>query len=382
MDARRLQQLLAQQRSGQSTSTGQTSTTTQSTTTTPATTQVSTSQPAQRPVQQPIQRQVVNPQSVQSTTSAQPSLPSILRSAIQGKTQAPVQSFVSAPSPAPAPAPVPAPAPASTTTSSSTVYVSSPNRFTNRTGVSVSGYAYELTDNLADGDCFFSAIYQTLLKWDASQSGALFKVIKACEPRFIVDNGESAFIKSARDILADTILAGALEPVYNRYLELFLTDPDSLPSMMADYQGYFQRIILDKLNRQKNPKQNFYSLQEFNSLIANEIRKSKTWVSELEVDLFRKILEPCNILLNWYSDISIMPKLLPKMYDNKFILNIHVIRGRHWEHYVLKGAPTQITLQRLEHSFMPITTPGGGRRKISRTKKYTSKKRLNKSRKH
>lgn len=287
---------------------------------------------------------------------------------------------MTAPVPAPSPAPAPAPAPVASTTTTTTSSSSS-SGFTNTRGIDVQGYDYKLKDNLRNGDCFFSAIYQSLVKWDAQKSGALLKVIHACDQRFIVDKGEGVFITSARNILADQILAGGLEPIYNRYLELFITSPQNIRMVIQDYQAYFQRILLDKLNKQKNPNQNFYSLDEFSRLIAGEIRKPGTWVSELEVNLFREILKPCKIILDWYSDTSVMPALLPKMHDTYFILNLYVIRGVHWQHYELSGKPKNIRLQRLEHSFLPATTRGG-RRASQKTRHRKSRKRLNKSRKH
>ena len=282
----------------------------------------------------------------------------------------------SLPAPVPAPSPAPAPAP-----SQRQVYITSPNRFTNTTGENIEGYRHTLTENLSNGDCFFSGIYRALQTWDAQQSGALLRVVHRCNGRFVINNGEDAFIQSARDILADKILGGALESIYNRLLEVFYNTPDDIPAIVSDYQSYFQQIILNRLSPTLNPSGDFYTPEEFYALVANEIRKSGTWVSELEVTLFKEILNECRILLDWYSDISPVPTLLPKMYNDMFVINLHVIRGRHYQHYVLSGSPRNIRLRRLDHSFAAASPTAGGRRKM-KTRKQKSKKRLNKSRKH
>jgi hypothetical protein len=246
------------------------------------------------------------------------------------------------------------------------------------------GFTPVLTENLTNGDCFFSAIYRSL------NSRGLIPEIAGCLD--LKHTSEAEFIQEARNLVATHVIAGDARDIYVAYGENFLIDLDSLKFQIRSAPVYLQNFIDKKIKQleastakaEANPRLppvvvDFYTYEEFAIEVAKHIRTSGTWVGETEVTIFRNLLKLCNVVTDVYS--SSMPKTnLPKRgLDDKIYIYLYNMGEIHWKHFILKDPGVQITLSR-------STTPGiinsrwsGGKRKRSTRRRKVSRRRTRKA---
>lgn len=240
----------------------------------------------------------------------------------------------------------------------------------------VVGFKPVLTDNLSNGDCFFSAIYRSL-----TSRGLLPSVAGCLNLRY---GSESEFIQDARNLVADRVIAGEAKNIYEAYFENFLIDVSSLKLQVSSAPGYLQRFIQKKIEEQKvNQAVEFYNYGEFASEIAKYVRTSGTWVGQLEVTIFKNLLKLCNVVMDIYS--SIMPATnLPKRVGDTFYIYLYNVGEVHWKHFILQDPGVQITLSRnTRPEIMNSSWRGGKRRRPARnTRRKHKAQRKSHTRKH
>ena len=222
------------------------------------------------------------------------------------------------------------------------------------------GFTPVLTENLTNGDCFFSAIYRSL------DSRKLLPSVAGCLG--LKHSSEAEFIQESRNLVATQVLAGAAMSMYDSFMVNFAADTNSLTVQIQSAPDYLRRFIQKKIAEKKASKSpnnvGFYTYNEFATEIANYIRTPTTWVGETEVAIFRNLLKLCNVVADVYS--STLPTTnLPKRVGDKFYIYLYNAGEVHWKHFILKDPGLQLTLSR-------NTTPGilnsrwrGGKRKRS-----------------
>jgi hypothetical protein len=222
------------------------------------------------------------------------------------------------------------------------------------------GFTPVLTENLTNGDCFFSAIYRSL------DSRGLLPSVAGCLG--LKHTSEAEFIQESRNLVATHVIAGEAMNMYEAFMVNFGADINSLILQSRSAPSYLQGFILKKTAEKKASKTpnniGFYTYNEFAREIAKNIRIPTTWVGEMEVTIFRNLLKLCGVIVDIYS--STMPTTpLPKRIGDNFYIYLYNVGEVHWKHFILKDPGVQITLSR-------NTTPGilnsrwrGGKRKRS-----------------
>ena len=150
-------------------------------------------------------------------------------------------------------------------------------------------YNFKVVDVKPDGNCFFRAIYKS-----AKHSGNLAKLV-ACfleKPVSHYNTHEREFIMDMREKLAKSIEegndGGQINEIFQHLSGFDITDKEA----METYS-----LIVDSLPSwistrfAKPPK----SLTEFRSEVCKNIRKQGTYVSQIEIDIFKYLNDTfCN----------------------------------------------------------------------------------------
>jgi hypothetical protein len=237
------------------------------------------------------------------------------------------------------------------------------------------GFTPILTENLANGDCFFSAIYRSLA------SRKLLSSVAGCLN--LKHSSEAEFIQEARNLVATHVIAGGAMGLYEAFMVNFGADLNSLKVQANSAPSYLRTYIYNKIaEKRASAKPNnlgFYTYNEFATKLASHIRISGTWVGETEVTIFKNLLKLCDVVVDIYSNTMPNSKL-PKRVGDKFYIYLYNVGEIHWKHFILKDPGTQITLSR-------NTTPGiinsrwrGGRRgKRSTRRRKASTRRTRKA---
>lgn len=103
----------------------------------------------------------------------------------------------------------------------------------------VQGFIPILTENLTDGNCFYSAVYRAL----ANQG--ILQIVHDCQGLPTYD--ERSFIQGARTLVAENILAGGARDIHNSLKELYENDLDSLGIAIRGFPGYMQTFLNKKI---------------------------------------------------------------------------------------------------------------------------------------
>jgi len=204
----------------------------------------------------------------------------------------------------------------------------------------VLGFKPVLTDNLSDGNCFYSAIY------NAAKHQDILERIFDCLTIPVDD--EKLFIKGARLLVSDGVESGMAKPFYEAYKDTFDSDIETLDLQIEAASSYIQKYISKKINEKKNkPQTEFYSYKDFIEELVKNIRKDRTWAGQIEVQVLKKIFSNCNIIIDFYSDSNKPKTLLPKSVDDKDYIYLHNDdSGLHFKHYRLTGIGEPTSLLR------------------------------------
>ena len=209
----------------------------------------------------------------------------------------------------------------------------------------VKGYEHILTENLDDGDCYFSAIFR------ATEYHKLLDTL--CECLKIPIDSEKKFIKSLRTLVGEAVINGAARSTYESYKENFNNEIETLKLQIESAPKYVQdflnKKIKEKEKSRKADKVAFYTYETFAKELSKHIKQHNTWAGELEVIIVKNILELCNIMIDFYSSNKggDPPKRLPYNVDDKYYIYLYNYREIHWKHYRLIGEPKDIRLKRM-----------------------------------
>ena len=209
----------------------------------------------------------------------------------------------------------------------------------------VKGYTPELTENLSDGDCYFSAIFRAL-----EYHKLLDKIFECLK---IPIDSEKEFIKSLRRLVAAAVKNGAASTTYDSYKENFNNEIETLKLQIEStpeyIQGFLKQKIQEKEKSRKPNKVAFYTYDEFAKELSKNIKQHNVWAGQLEVLIVKNILELCNVIIDFYSSNKggEPPKRLPYNIDDKYYIYLYNSREIHWKHYKLIGEPKDIRLKRL-----------------------------------
>ena len=239
----------------------------------------------------------------------------------------------------------------------------------------VVGFTPVLTENLTNGDCFFSAIYRAL------ESRQLLASIAGCLG--LKHANENEFIQEARNLVAARVLAGEANGLYEAFMVNFGSDLNSLKMQIRSAPVYLQSFLSRKIaEKEASATPNnvgFYSYQDFANELARNIRISGTWVGETEVTIFRNMLRLCNVVADVYSR-QLPTTKLPKRVGSTFYIYLYNVGEVHWQHFILKDPGTQLDLSRnMTPGILNSSWRGGKRRRAAR-KTRTKHRKQRKSR--
>ena len=232
-----------------------------------------------------------------------------------------------------------------------------------------SGYSRRLTDNLSDGNCFYSAIYRSL------RSRELFNIIECLNQNGleIRRDTEKEFIEDIRQLVAKQIENGAVLTIYENYKALYEStntdDIETLKIQLENADTNVEEKILEKINeKEKEPSTPFFTEEEFNSIVVESITTNGNWASEFDTRILRSLFKSCNITIDLYSELRKAPQYLPKEVDGMNYIYLYNSGGSHYKHYVLGENPFHTRLLRdtradiIDSVWRPLPKSGGTRK--------------------
>jgi hypothetical protein len=150
-------------------------------------------------------------------------------------------------------------------------------------------YNFKVIDVKGDGNCFFRAIYKS-----AKHSGNLENLVKCFldKPVSAYINAERTFIMDMREKLAKSIEdgkdGGQVSSIYSHLSGFDVSDEESMETYTLIVESLPAWI---STRFEKPPK----SLAEFRSAVCENIRKQGTYVSQIEIDIYKYLNDTyCN----------------------------------------------------------------------------------------
>ncbi len=179
-----------------------------------------------------------------------------------------------------------------------------------------------INDTLTQGDCFYSSLYR------ASKERDLLPVLAA--NLGLHTSTESQFIKSFRNLVADTVKAGQLPSSNNQYgvkedtYDILAGMGDSLGAAIA-YGNVFPDWFVASFSGGVGTR------SHFQNTFARYARRRKMYVSEIEVDIAKKLLKDrCGILLEITGKTE---AIIEKHKENMPLITLYNACGGHYEYY-------------------------------------------------
>ena len=143
---------------------------------------------------------------------------------------------------------------------------------------------------LSNGDCFYSAIYRA-----SKERREVFDRIN--KDLGLESPEEDAFITAFREKVAKEVEADKLPSspetntdVYNTLSTTSSTEPDNYKEMVKAYPSWFRDEF--------GPGKTFGERPDFLKRLASHVRTAQEWVSEIEVNIVKRILESLHIHLD------------------------------------------------------------------------------------
>lgn len=194
---------------------------------------------------------------------------------------------------------------------------------------------YPAGRTMTNGDCFFSAIFRAAKERGKPVLDALAK----CLGVSIVS--EPKFIAAFRNKIGGYIAAGNLPSneskngrvnTYDVFVEI-VSDPAQYKALIESYPDWFEKTF-------GSNGELLGTREEFISRLAEQVRKSGNWVSEIEVTLVKDMLAACNVIIriansNKIKDIG---ELKLETDDGKTILNLWNQGESHYVYFTSKTA--------------------------------------------
>lgn len=182
---------------------------------------------------------------------------------------------------------------------------------------------------LTNGDCFFSSIYR------AAKDRNKDLVSKMAKCLGITSASEAKFIQALRNKVADHIEAGNLPSteidgaVTNTYDSLIeQIGNDSYSESVSVFPDWFIKTF------GKNGE-HIGERKDFIKRLAEQVRISGNWVSEIEVHIVKSLLKPCDIELRITNSnkISAVGQLQKETADGKVLLNLWNQGEQHYVYF-------------------------------------------------
>ena len=143
---------------------------------------------------------------------------------------------------------------------------------------------------LDNGDCFYSSIYRS----SKERKDVFDKINKELG---LVEPEEYAFISAFREKVAKEVEEdklpsnpGTNTDVYNSLSTTSSTEPDNYKEIVNAYPSWFKEEF--------GPGKEFGERPDFLKRLASHVRKSREWVSEIEVEIVKRILESLHIKID------------------------------------------------------------------------------------
>jgi hypothetical protein len=184
------------------------------------------------------------------------------------------------------------------------------------------GHIAWINDTLAQGDCFYSSLYRASKERDLLHSIATNLGLST--------STETQFIKSFRNLVADEVKAGRLPSSNNQYgvredtYDILAGMGDSLGAAIA-YGNVFPDWFVASFSKGVGTR------SHFQNTFARYARRRKMYVSEIEVDIAKKLLKDrCNILLEITGKTE---AVIEKHKEDMPLLTLYNAYGGHYEYY-------------------------------------------------
>jgi flagellar biosynthesis GTPase FlhF len=231
--------------------------------------------------------------------------------------------------------------------------------------------AVVVRETLAQGDCFFSAIFRSSVEGDFYEDMITCLGIEDNE-----EDPEMNFVKQFRQKLAEELRKGRLpyaegemnndgnpKDVYTHLVNLFettvitgeilentdyyqvaLPQPTWLQKALLTDLLIGEKVMVQDLQTKKpvrktkikeRKRDTFYTREEFLSLLIANIETSQSYVAEIEVRITRRLLRACGIKLVIYNTISEETVPAKGMLDEKEVPRINLVNKQegHYEYY-------------------------------------------------
>jgi hypothetical protein len=193
---------------------------------------------------------------------------------------------------------------------------------------------YPAGRTMTNGDCFFSAIFRSAKERGKSVLDEIAKclgITSASEPKFI-----QAFRNKIAKHIADGHLPSGegLEGRLNTY-DIFIemiSEPAQYKARIESYPKWFAKTF-------GASGEHLGTRSDFTTRLAEQIRESGNWVSEIEVTVANEMLEKCNVKLRILNSnkIKTIGELQTEA-DEFTILNLWNQGESHYVYFTMKSA--------------------------------------------
>ena len=158
----------------------------------------------------------------------------------------------------------------------------------------------KIKETIDDGNCFFSSIYR------ACKDYGLLDTLCTCLPK-LKSSSEVSFMKRLRSLIATK----SIDDIKGMFVHFSTLDVDSETfEEIADSLGSISEVLNEFYQENKFKKK--YE-KEFIKEIQKSIKTDMNWVSEIEVNSFKKILEEeCDILLKTFNNYKVAAQTIKR----------------------------------------------------------------------
>jgi hypothetical protein len=184
-----------------------------------------------------------------------------------------------------------------------------------------------------NGDCFFSAIFRAAKERGKPVLDAIAKCLG------LTITSEPKFILAFRNKIATHIASGHLPSgegregrlnTYDVFVEM-VTDPGQYKARIQSYPEWFGKTF--------GPNgESIGTREEFATSLAEQVRTSGNWVSEIEVTIAKEMLDACNVILrieNSNKIKDIRDELQTEADGGKTVLNLWNQGESHYVYFIM-----------------------------------------------
>ena len=179
---------------------------------------------------------------------------------------------------------------------------------------------------LAQGDCFFSAIYR------ASKEQGLLQKINECSEHDILVTNEDNFITSLRNLVGRNS-DDAIRSLYDFLLMLYNSNNQNSKNALKVQMEEPERF--DEWHKKLMRKYVLNARPDFDNFLRefkNGIKTRRRYVCDIEILITKDIFEQCGIIIDSYSE---MQNKLVKRKRGMDVINLYNCGGAHFEYFSL-----------------------------------------------